>query len=97
MNGTTPDPRQDMPDTTGDATTRPDSTLDATGLLCPLPVLKARRALKAVPPGGILEVLATDPGATKDFEHFCQTTGCEMIASGEQPGGVLRFVLRKPA
>jgi tRNA 2-thiouridine synthesizing protein A len=86
-----------MPDTTGDATARPDTTLDATGLLCPLPVLKARRALKAVPPGGILEVLATDPGATKDFHHFCQTTGCELIASGEQPGGVLRFLLRKPA
>jgi tRNA 2-thiouridine synthesizing protein A len=85
-----------MPDTTDDATTKPDSTLDATGLLCPLPVLKARRALKAVPPGGILEVLATDPGATKDFQHFCQTTGCEMLESGEQPGGVLRFVLRKP-
>ena len=85
-----------MADATGDATIRPDSTLDATGLLCPLPVLKARRALKAVPPGGILEVLATDPGATKDFQHFCQTTGCEMIESGEQPGGVLRFVLKKP-
>jgi tRNA 2-thiouridine synthesizing protein A len=85
-----------MADATGDATIRPDNTLDATGLLCPLPVLKARRALKAVPPGGILEVLATDPGATKDFQHFCQTTGCEMIESGEQAGGVLRFVLKKP-
>ena len=47
------------------ATTRPDSTLDATGLLCPLPVLKARRALKAVPAGGILEVLATTPEMTQ--------------------------------
>src|SRR4029077_11910538 len=74
----------------------PDSTLDATGLLCPLPVLKARRALKAVPAGGILEVLATDPGATKDFEHFCRTTGCELVAASEEPGGVLRFRLRKP-
>ena len=40
-----------------------DATLDATGLLCPLPVLKARRALKPLAPGGVLEVLATDPGA----------------------------------
>jgi tRNA 2-thiouridine synthesizing protein A len=86
-----------MQDARGDATTQPDTTLDATGLLCPLPVLKARRALKSVPPGGILEVLATDPGATKDFEHFCQTTGCELLESGERDGGVLRFVLRKPA
>ena len=74
----------------------PHSTLDATGLLCPLPVLKARRALKAVPPGGILEVLATDPGAITDFEHFCRTTGCDLIEASEQPGGILRFRLRKP-
>ena len=74
----------------------PDTTLDATGLLCPLPVLKARRALKAVPAGGILEVLATDPGATKDFEHFCRTTGCDLVEASEQPGGILRFRLRKP-
>ncbi|HEV2334793.1 MAG TPA: sulfurtransferase TusA family protein [Stellaceae bacterium] len=85
-----------MADADPRATMRPDSTLDATGLLCPLPVLKARRALKAVPPGGILEVLATDPGATKDFEHFCSTTGCELIEASEQPGGILRFRLQKP-
>jgi tRNA 2-thiouridine synthesizing protein A len=72
------------------------ATLDATGLLCPLPVLKARRTLKPLAPGAVLEVLATDPGATKDFEHFCQTTGCEMIEASEQPGGVLRFRLKKP-
>ena len=77
--------------------TAPDSTLDATGLLCPLPVLKARRALRAIAAGGILEVLATDPGAANDFEHFCRTTGCELIEAGEQSGGVLRFLLRKPA
>ena len=70
--------------------------LDTKGLLCPLPVLKARRALKTVAPGAVLEVLATDPGAVKDFEHFCQTTGCELLESSEQPDGVLRFRLRKP-
>jgi tRNA 2-thiouridine synthesizing protein A len=73
-----------------------DATLDATGLLCPLPVLKARRALKPLAPGAVLEILATDPGATKDFEHFCQTTGCELIEASEEPGGVLRFRLKKP-
>ena len=73
------------------------ATLDATGLLCPLPVLKARRALKPLAPGAVLEVLATDPGAVKDFAHFCETTGCELLKSSEQPGGVLRFRLRKPA
>jgi tRNA 2-thiouridine synthesizing protein A len=70
-------------------------TLDATGLLCPLPVLKARRALREVPAGGVLEVLATDPGAIKDFEHFCTTTGCELLEASEN-GGVLRFRLKKP-
>ena len=73
-----------------------DATLDATGLLCPLPVLKARRAMKPLAPGALLEVLATDPGATRDFEHFCRTTGCELLESSEQPGGVLRFLMRKP-
>jgi len=73
-----------------------DTTLDATGLLCPLPVLKARRALRDVPAGGILEVLATDPGAVKDFEHFCRTTGCELLEAGEADG-VLRFRLKKPS
>jgi tRNA 2-thiouridine synthesizing protein A len=73
----------------------PAVTLDATGLLCPLPVLKARRALKPLASGAVLEVLATDPGAVKDFEHFCNTTGCELVESSEQPGGVLRFRIRK--
>jgi tRNA 2-thiouridine synthesizing protein A len=73
-----------------------DATLDATGLLCPLPVLKARRVLKPLAPGAVLEVLATDPGATKDFEHFCATTGCELLEASELPGGVLRFRMRKP-
>ncbi len=76
--------------------TAADTLLDTKGLLCPLPVLKARRALKTVAPGAVLEVLATDPGAVKDFEHFCQTTGCELLESSQQPDGVLRFRLRKP-
>jgi tRNA 2-thiouridine synthesizing protein A len=59
-------------------------------------VLKARRALREVPAGGVLEVLATDPGAVKDFEHFCRTTGCELLEAGERPDGVLRFRLKKP-
>jgi len=72
-----------------------ETTLDARGLKCPLPVLKARRALKDVPAGGLLRVLATDPGATKDFAHFCETTGCMLVESGQE-GEVLRFLLRKP-
>ncbi|HEX4570992.1 MAG TPA: sulfurtransferase TusA family protein [Dongiaceae bacterium] len=73
-----------------------DTTLDARGLKCPLPVLKARRTLKEVPPGGILRVLATDPGAEKDFAHFCETTGCELLESSWD-AGELQITLRKPA
>jgi tRNA 2-thiouridine synthesizing protein A len=72
-----------------------DTTLDARGLKCPLPVLKARRALKEVPAGGILRVLATDPGAEGDFAHFCATTGCELVESAWE-GSELRIALRKP-
>lgn len=72
------------------------AVLDATGLLCPLPVLKARRALKPLPPGAVLEVLADDPGAVRDFEHFCDTTGCTLLECSEGAGGVRRFRLRKP-
>jgi tRNA 2-thiouridine synthesizing protein A len=72
-----------------------ETVLDARGLKCPLPVLKARRVLKDLPAGGLLRVLATDPGASRDFAHFCETTGCEMVES-DREGEVLRFLLRKP-
>jgi len=71
-------------------------TLDATGLLCPLPVLKARKALKAMAPGEVLEVLATDPGAVKDFAAFCRTTGYLLVESSEE-AGTFRFAIRKAA
>lgn len=71
-----------------------DATLDTKGLRCPLPVLKAKKALKDVPAGGTLEVLATDPGAVADFDAFCATTGHELMARGEE-AGVFRFVIRR--
>lgn len=73
-----------------------DQLLDAKGLNCPLPILKAKKALKEVPPGGTLEILATDPGAVADFQAFCRTTGNELVEHSED-GGVYRFILRKPA
>jgi tRNA 2-thiouridine synthesizing protein A len=79
-----------------DASETAVTILDTSGMLCPLPVLKARRALKPLPPGAVLEVIATDPGAIKDFEHFCNTTGCELLESKQEAGGILRFRLRKP-
>lgn len=72
----------------------PAKTLDAKGLKCPLPVLKARRAMKELAAGELLEVLATDPGAVRDFEEFCRTTG-DTLVSSRQEGGVYVFHIRK--
>jgi tRNA 2-thiouridine synthesizing protein A len=68
--------------------------LDTKGMRCPLPVLKARKAMRDVPEGGVLRVLATDPGAVKDFEHFCKTTGHQLL-SARDDGGTLVFEIRK--
>ena len=56
-------------------------TLDLTGLKCPLPVLKARRVIKAMSAGAELVVLADDPAAPLDFDHFCQTGGHQLVES----------------
>ena len=73
-----------------------DQTLDAKGLNCPLPILKARKALKEVPDSGTLEILATDPGSVADFEAFCRQTGNELVEHSEEDG-VYRFLLKKTA
>jgi tRNA 2-thiouridine synthesizing protein A len=68
--------------------------LDVQGLTCPLPVLKANKALRGLPPGAELEVLATDPASAKDFPAFCAETGHALLAS-EVSEGVFRFLIRK--
>ena len=73
-----------------------DHTLDAKGLNCPLPILKARKALKDVPDGGTLEILATDPGSVADFEAFCRQTGNELVEHAVD-GDVYRFLIKKVA
>jgi tRNA 2-thiouridine synthesizing protein A len=73
-----------------------DQLLDVKGLNCPLPILRAKKALKDVPTGGTLEVLATDPGAVKDFEAFCRTTGNELLES-KQADNVFSFVIKRTA
>lgn len=72
--------------------------LDATGLKCPMPVLRANRAMRGVPAGGLLRVRATDPAARQDFPAYCQTTGhiLESVAPmGEGAGEGWVFLLRK--
>ena len=73
-----------------------DVTLDAKGLNCPLPILRAKKALKDVPAGGTLEVLATDPGAVADFGAFCRSTGNELVEHS-QDGSVYRFIIKNRA
>ncbi|ARE39415.1 Molybdopterin biosynthesis protein MoeB [Rhodovulum sp. P5] len=70
-----------------------DAVLDAKGMNCPMPILKAKKALKDVPTGGTLEIIATDPGSVKDFEAFCNSTGNELVTS-EQDGDVYKFLIR---
>ena len=72
----------------------PDKTLDARNLNCPLPILKAKKALKEMPMGATLEVIATDPGAVKDFEAFCRTTGNELVTSSAN-SNIYSFVIRR--
>jgi tRNA 2-thiouridine synthesizing protein A len=72
-----------------------DAELDATGLLCPLPVLKARKRLAALAPGAVLRMRADDPAARVDVPHFCAEQGHALLAQRDAPGGVLVFHLRK--
>ena len=69
---------------------------DATGLLCPLPVLRANRKMRELEVGGLLTVRATDPAAEQDFPAYCRQTGHELVSAGRD-GDVLVFVIRKKA
>jgi tRNA 2-thiouridine synthesizing protein A len=70
--------------------------LDLRGLKCPLPVLRTKKALRAMAPGDEIEVLATDPGSVRDFRAFCDTTGDDLVSSAEH-AGVYSYVVRKKA
>jgi tRNA 2-thiouridine synthesizing protein A len=85
-----------MTGATEDRSPGEDTVLDASGQKCPLPVLLARRAMKPVPPGGVLRVIATDPGARDDFRSFCDTTG-DTLLSVDEEGERLIFRIRKAA
>jgi tRNA 2-thiouridine synthesizing protein A len=71
-----------------------EHVLDARGLNCPLPILKIRKALTAMETGEVVQMLATDPGSSKDMESFCTQTGNELLSS-EQQGGDYIFMIRK--
>ena len=72
-----------------------DEELDATGLNCPLPILRAKKALAKLESGKVLRIVATDPGSVKDFEAFAKQTGNALLDSGEESGKYV-FRLQKP-
>ena len=72
-----------------------DVTLDTLGLLCPLPVLKARKRLKSMQPGQVLRLLASDPAAVVDVPHFCAESGNEFLGMEEAGDGTHVFVIRR--
>ncbi|MFP4146386.1 MAG: sulfurtransferase TusA family protein [Halorhodospira sp.] len=71
-----------------------DQSLDATGLNCPLPILKAKKTLASMNSGEVLYVTATDPGSVKDFESFSKQTGHELLEQKEE-GGTYHFRLKR--
>ncbi|MGI8610242.1 MAG: sulfurtransferase TusA family protein [Candidatus Dormibacteria bacterium] len=77
-----------------DAPLKPSRTVDARGLRCPLPLLKAREEMELVPPGGVLEVLATDPGAEHDLRSWSRRKGYAFVDTSEAAG--LSFLVYRP-
>ena len=71
-----------------------DQELDARGLNCPLPILRAKKTVNAMTGGQILKIMATDPGSVKDFEAFAKQTGNELLDSSEVEGE-FHFTLKK--
>lgn len=71
-----------------------DRELDASGLNCPLPILRAKKSLADMEAGQVLYVIATDPGSIKDFEAFAKQTGNELLEFSED-NGKFRFMVRK--
>jgi tRNA 2-thiouridine synthesizing protein A len=72
-----------------------DAELDARGLLCPLPVLKARKRLMALAPGQVLRVLADDPAALVDIPHFCAEQGHDLVDRAELGHPAYAYEIRR--
>ena len=72
-----------------------DKELDARGLNCPLPILRAKKALNEMQPGQVLKIVATDPGSVKDFQAFSKQTGNELLSHAEAQKEFTFFMKRK--
>ena len=71
-----------------------DKEFDASGLACPLPIVKTKKSLKYMAPGQVLRVIATDPGSVSDMAAFAEQTGNALLESGREAGKYV-FLLRK--
>ena len=67
-------------------------TIDARGLLCPLPVLKLQKRIKALEAGNVLELIADDPAAVIDVPHYCNESGNELVKTEERDASTVYFV-----
>ncbi|MGE5471968.1 MAG: sulfurtransferase TusA family protein [Bacteroidota bacterium] len=72
-----------------------DKELDASGLNCPLPILRAKKALGELASAQVLRVLTTDPGSVKDFDSFCNQTGNQLLSKGEAGAGKFEFFIKR--
>lgn len=72
-----------------------DKEVDARGLNCPLPILRAKKALAEMQAGQTVRILATDPGAVKDFQAFAKQTGNQLLSYGETADKVFEFFLKR--
>jgi tRNA 2-thiouridine synthesizing protein A len=72
-----------------------DRELDARGLNCPLPILRAKKALNEMQSGQVLKIIATDPGSVKDFQAFSKQTGNELLSHAEAQKEFTFFMKRK--
>lgn len=72
----------------------PNKTLDASGLSCPLPIVKTKKEIDTMSAGQILEVISTDPGSKNDMTAWCKRTENELLESMEE-GGKFKFYIKK--
>ncbi len=71
-----------------------DRTLDTSGLNCPLPLLKLKKAIRTIPPGGLIEIIASDPGAPEDFAAFCTAEGHDLVDATAADGRYTALIRR---
>lgn len=71
-----------------------DRILDTSGLNCPLPLLKLKKAIRTIPPGGLIEIIASDPGAPEDFAAFCTAEGHDLVDATAAEGRYTALIRR---